>query len=72
MKNKRRFIKFTLVVVVVAVMFAIGFHGTTNKTGTEDRDSFISLQAPSFISVAEAAGFGKSAFPAGKAGVCEG
>ena len=69
MRNKFSLRKFAIFVALVAVILIIGLYGTTNRSKTDGGNGAISLEAPLFISVAEAAETGITAFPADKAGI---
>jgi hypothetical protein len=68
MRNKLLRI-FAILFALAAVALTIGLYGTTNRSKTDGRNGAISLEAPPFISVAEAAETGIMAFPADKAGI---
>jgi hypothetical protein len=68
MRSKRMLMKLTIGVMLIVVALLIGLHGTTNKSATDGGDGIISLEAPFFISAAEASPLG-SAFPADEAGM---
>ncbi len=69
MRNKLSLKKLTICITLVAVTLATGLYGTTNRSKTDGGNGAISLEAPFFISSAEATETGITAFPADKAGI---
>jgi hypothetical protein len=68
MRSKLRLRNFAISILFIAVILMIGLYSTTNRSKTDRGNDAISLEAPPFISVAEASQ-GAEAFPTDKAGI---